>query len=190
MGELIMVTGGSASGKSDFSEKLVKELDIKSESKVTYIATAEIHDDELEQRIIKHRERRPKHWKTVEACHDLVSPLKELVETEEIILLDSLTMFLSNKLLSSKIDDNALTDENALENLFFHVSDEMDQCINLIKKGKATVVVVTDEVGWGIVPSNFLGRTFKDLVGKANQILGSNSDEAYLVISGLPQKIK
>lgn len=184
MGELILVTGGSASGKSAFSEQIVKKFDNAARKKITYIATAEIYDEELRQRVIEHRERRPEHWKTVEACYDLVSPLLELVKTEEVILLDSLSMYVSNKLVSHTVDKHTLSEVTAA------VCEELNRCVNIIEKGKATVVVVTDEVGWGIIPSNFLGRAFRDLAGKANQILGRHADEAYLVVSGLAQKIK
>ena len=185
MGKLVMVTGGSASGKSQFSEKLVREMESSlPEPKITYVATAEIYDAEIQNRVDRHVERRPQHWDTVEACHDLGTALTKLVSTEDIILLDSVSMYLSNKLLAADIDELSVSETIS------NSCDEFSKCIDYIKNEKATVVMVTDEVGWGLVPTEFLGRAFKDLVGEVNQLIAKRSDEAYLVVSGLAQKLK
>ncbi|WP_158212439.1 bifunctional adenosylcobinamide kinase/adenosylcobinamide-phosphate guanylyltransferase [Natranaerobius trueperi] len=183
MGKLILVTGGSASGKSKYAENLITEMERNfSNPKTTYIATAKMVDDEMKRRIKKHQERRPTHWNTELACYDLILPLKKLSKTEDNILLDSLSMYLSNKLLSF--------DEKKTSELFSQVIKDLSEVSDICENSNSTVVIVTDEIGWGLIPANSMGRTFRDLLGEANQILASKASEVYLVVCGIPQRIK
>ena len=170
MGRLIFITGGARSGKSVFAQKLANGLS----KKVTYIATAQARDKEMELRIKIHRRNRPSHWKTIEKEKDITEVLSRVAKKGEIILLDCLTLLISNLLLSGRKD----------------VLKKIGQLVSKIKEIKATVLIVSNEVGMGIVPDNKLARRFRDIEGRANQIVAQAADEVYLIVSGISMKIK
>lgn len=170
MGKLIFITGGARSGKSAFAQKLANNLG----ERVTYIATAEARDREMELRIKFHRKNRPSHWKTVEREKNVTEVLSRVAEKSEVILLDCLTLLISNLLLSGEKK----------------ILKEIRRLVNEVKRAKATVLIVSNEVGMGIVPNNNLARRFRDMAGRANQIVAQAADEVYLVVSGIPVKAK
>ncbi len=170
MGKLIFVTGGARSGKSVFAQKLANNLS----KKVTYIATAQARDKEMELRIKIHRKNRPSHWKTVEREKNITEVLSRIAEKSEVILLDCLTLLISNLLLSGEKK----------------ILKEIRRLVDEAKRAKATVLIVSNEVGMGIVPDNRLARRFRDMAGRANQIVAQAADEVYLVVSGMSMKIK
>jgi len=170
MGKLIFVTGGARSGKSVFAQKLANRLN----KKVTYIATAQARDKEMELRIKIHRKNRPAHWKTVEMEKNITEVLSRVAEKSEVILLDCLTLLISNLLLSGEKK----------------ILKEIRRLVDEVKRAKATVLIVSNEVGMGIVPNNNLARRFRDIAGRANQIVAQAADEVYLVVSGIPVKVK
>ncbi|MBU4128638.1 bifunctional adenosylcobinamide kinase/adenosylcobinamide-phosphate guanylyltransferase [bacterium] len=170
MGRLIFVTGGARSGKSAFAQKLANNLS----KKVTYIATAQARDKEMELRIKIHRKNRPSRWKTVEREKNVTEVLSRIAEKNEVILLDCLTLLISNLLLSGEKK----------------ILKEIRQLVDEVKRVKATVLIVSNEVGMGIVPDNRLARRFRDTAGRANQIVAQAADEVYLVVSGISTKIK
>jgi adenosylcobinamide kinase/adenosylcobinamide-phosphate guanylyltransferase len=170
MGRLIFITGGARSGKSTFAQKLANNLS----KRVTYIATAGARDKEMELRIKIHRKNRPFHWRTVEKEKNITEVLSRVAEKNEVILLDCLTLLISNLLLSSKKD----------------VLKEIRRLLSKIKEIKGTILIVSNEVGMGIVPDNRLARSFRDIAGRANQMVAQAADEVYLVVSGISMKMK
>jgi adenosylcobinamide kinase/adenosylcobinamide-phosphate guanylyltransferase len=170
MGKLIFITGGARSGKSTFAQKLANNLS----KKVTYIATAEAKDKEMELRIKIHRKNRPAHWRTVEREKNVTEILSQVAEKSEVILLDCLTLLISNLLLSGAKK----------------ILKEIRRLVDEVKRAKATVLIVSNEVGMGIVPDNKLARRFRDIAGRANQIVAQAADEVYLVVSGISVKVK
>ena len=170
MGKLIFITGGARSGKSALAQKLANNLS----KKVIYIATAGARDKEMELRIKIHRKNRPSHWKTVEREKNVTEVLSRIAKKSEVILLDCLTLLISNLLLSGEKK----------------ILKEIRQLVDEIKRVKATVLIVSNEVGMGIVPDNKLARRFRDTAGRANQIVAQSADEVYLVVSGMTIKIK
>jgi len=170
MGKLIFITGGARSGKSAFAQKLANNLS----KKVIYIATAQAKDKEMELRIKIHRKNRPPHWKTVEREKNITEVLSRVAEESEVILLDCLTLLISNLLLSGRKD----------------VLKEIRRLASKIREIKTTILIVSNEVGTGIVPDNKLARRFRDITGKANQIVAQAADEVYLVVSGISMKMK
>ncbi len=170
MGRLVFIIGGARSGKSVFAQKLANRLS----KKVTYIATAKARDKEMELRIKIHRKNRPSHWKTIEKEKNIAEVLSRIAGKSEVILLDCLTLLISNLLLSGRKD----------------VLKEIGRLVNKIREIKATVLIVSNEVGMGIVPDNKLARRFRDIAGRANQIVAQAADEIYLVVSGIPVKVK
>lgn len=172
MGKLIFVTGGARSGKSQFAQELADNLS----KKVTYIATAQALDPEMRVRIKVHQKNRPAHWKTFERPKNIARILSQLNKNTEVILLDCLTLLISNLLLSGQAQKSIL--------------EEIVQIVQTTKAIDPAVLVVSNEVGMGIVPDNPVGRTFRDLLGRANQIMAKEADEVYFLVSGIANKIK
>lgn len=170
-GRIVFVLGGAASGKSRFSCELAKGWG----DDVAYIATAIPVDDEMRLKIEEHKRRRPDEWKTFEEPYDLNRIFQKVGETR-IILVDCLTIYISNLLLNGKEKDSIL--------------DRIrDFVLCLREKGKMAVIV-SNEVGSGIVPDNPVGRRFRDIVGCVNQMVQEMSDEVYFMVAGRGIRIK
>lgn len=182
--DLTLVTGGARSGKSNFAEKIVKE----NGKNIIYIATAIAFDEGMKSRIKKHRKERPSSWHTIERYKDFYS-LKENNKFKEAdtIILDCITIMVTNLILEKNIDfDNTSMDEiDDLENEIFI---EIKELLKVLDEKK--VILVTNEVGMGLVPSYKLGSVFRDIAGRVNQYIAEKADKVYFIVSGLPMKIK
>lgn len=167
---LIMVTGGQRSGKSLFAEKLALSISCSP----YYIATATIQDEEMARRVALHQERRGEIWKNIEAPLNI-----EAIDLEEgsTVLIDCLTLLATNWFFELGEKPEAAYQE---------VVRQLD---NFLRRN-IRVIIVTNEIGLGGVSMNALQRMFTDLQGKLNQYVASNADEVYLIISGIPVKIK
>jgi adenosylcobinamide kinase/adenosylcobinamide-phosphate guanylyltransferase len=175
---MIFITGGARSGKSGFAEKLADE----SGRRVTYIATAAPGDGEMRSRIAAHRQRRPAGWNTVEAVSGLAGAVEEaLADGERMVLIDCLTVYLSNLMLQQ-----GLPSDRAQQT----VDKETDRLVEVCQSGNGRVIMVSNEVGMGIVPGNALARAFRDAAGRANQKLAAAAEEVYICVSGIPLKVK
>lgn len=174
-GKLVFVTGAARSGKSYFAEKMASGLD----GKVIYIATCVPGDDEMRDRVARHQARRPAHWQTIEEALDPARVIKELDQPGHIFLLDCLTLLVSNLILEPNADPNEEQIINKISGLA-RVSYE----------SAAHVIIVSNEVGWGIVPGDPLSRFYRDIIGRANQKIASYADEAYVTIAGIPIELK
>lgn len=171
MSELILITGGARSGKSRWAAKLAEEGD----GPVTFVATARAGDEEMVERIRRHRAARPPGWHTLEEGTDLV----QIFSPEGpvgTVLVDCLTLYVSNLLLEGRPEEQILS--------------HLRRVCEGIRRAPCRTIVVTNEVGWGVVPDHALGRTFRDVAGLANQIVAEYADEVYMVVSGLPIRIK
>jgi adenosylcobinamide kinase/adenosylcobinamide-phosphate guanylyltransferase len=174
---VILVTGGARSGKSTLAERLATELS----GRVLYVATAEPGDDEMRLRIERHRARRPSEWGTLAAPRDAVRRLEEIEGQWDTILFDCLTLYTTNLLLERERESP--DPEVAL-------AREMQDLADYLARSWPQAVVVTNEVGTGIVPADRLSRLFRDLQGRVNQVFARAADEVYLCVSGIPLKIK
>ena len=180
MGKLVLVTGGARSGKSSFGEKYAARYG----KKVAYIATSQIWDKEMEFRVKLHRQRRPASWHTYEAPYEAHKAVKAAVKAGcDMILFDCLTVYTSNLLCS--LDSIEDSDRN-----YGLLRESCQLLIEAVKASSCTMVVVTNEVGAGIVPENHLAREFRDLAGLANQLLADAAEEVYLTVAGIPVNIK
>lgn len=177
MRQNLLITGGARSGKSRFAE----ELALRFGAPLCYLATAMAGDAEMEERIRIHRSRRGDAWQTVEETHAVPQALARLDGSFSAILLDCVTFWLSNLLLSR--DDNDPERESA-------ILADVHRLATTMRGMSTPVILVTNEVGMGIVPEPPLGRLFRDIAGQANQILAARCDETYLCVSGIPVKIK
>jgi adenosylcobinamide kinase/adenosylcobinamide-phosphate guanylyltransferase len=171
MGELVVVIGGMRSGKSEYAERLAAQCG----RVVLYVATAEAGDDEMLARIAAHRARRPGTWRTVEAPLDPVSAIREVDAGEVAILLDCFGLLVSNILLGAPNDEAARGRvELVSEALLAHAEAR-----------HGPTIVVTSEVGAGLVPLTPLGRQYQDLLGSVNQRLAARARRVYWVLAGL-----
>lgn len=185
MGKLVLVTGGARSGKSSFAEEYVKKLG----ENILYVATSIPFDDEMKLRIKKHREQRPSHWETLEAYKDLDLKLKDKLESKSAVMLDCITIMVTNIMFEKNIDwDNVRADDIIV--IEQAVREEIDKLISAVKEAEVPFVLVTNETGMGIVPDNAISRIFRDTAGRVNQIIARAADEVYLCVSGIPVKIK
>ncbi|NEZ47005.1 bifunctional adenosylcobinamide kinase/adenosylcobinamide-phosphate guanylyltransferase [Clostridium niameyense] len=180
--KIILITGGARSGKSEFAESLLKD-----EKEVLYIATANITDDEMKNRIEKHRERRPKAWNTYEGSYNLDKVLYK--RSEKYILLDCVTVMITNLMFQENIDYDKISSDK-LEDLLNKIKKEFEKLIYSAIENKKQLIMVTNEVGYGVVPAYKLGRIFRDFAGSINKFIAFISDEVYLVTCGIPLKIK
>lgn len=178
MGETILVLGGARSGKSRLAERLAAERE-----PVTYVATATLDpsDPEMLGRVDRHRADRPPGWVTRDVPRDLPGALPELTEGHGTVLVDCVTLWVSNLMLG--LGGGPAEGDDA-------VLDAVDRATGAARLGAARVIWVSNEVGSGVVPVNDLARRFVDLQGWVNQRLAAASDSAYLCVAGLPVRLK
>jgi len=172
MEKFIFITGGVRSGKSKYAIKLAKNTT----GRVVFLATGTAKDEEMKKRIKGHKESRPREWRTIEETKDIASILFSIGPPWKVVIIDCLTFFISNLLLDG-IDENAIL-------------ERIRKIVEAILRANYTTIVVSNEVGGGVVPDNKLGRRFRDIVGLANQIMADSAQEVYLVVSGIPIKLK
>lgn len=169
MGRSILILGGARSGKSSFAEGLADAMS----GKFTYIATAQAFDEEMADRIARHQAGRANYWSTLECPIDLPATLDRLAAPDNVILIDCLTLWLSNLMLG---DHDIVAARLAL--------------VESVKRSPATILLVSNEVGQGIVPDNPLARRFRDEAGWLHQAVTQSADEVWFLIAGLAQRLK
>ena len=170
-GRLILVIGGASSGKSTFALKLAGE-----KAKRAFVATGEPLDDEMTARIRRHQVSRGPGWDTAEVPEDLEAWFREHGRVYRAVVLDCLTLWLSN-LTARGVPDA-------------HVPERMDRLLRAIRASRARVVVVTNELGLGLVPVDASTRRFREVAGRINQQVGVAADEVYFVVGGLQLRLK
>lgn len=182
MSKIVMVTGGARSGKSSFAQSMLKNMD-----DVLYLATSVPFDDEMKDRVKKHRESRPKCWTTAECYKDIDLVLKS--SSQKHVLLDCLTIMVTNLMFYYEKDWENISMEKVNE-IECKICEEVTSMLNCARDLGLDMVIVTNELGMGIVPSNKLSRIFRDIAGRINQLVAKNCDQVYFVVSGIPMKIK
>ena len=187
MGKIIFFTGGSRSGKSKFAEEYIYEQKFKNK---IYFATAIAFDDEMQDRIERHIKRRGNTWKTIEGFKNLISLVKNDMDSTDVILFDCITNFVSNFMIMDRNIDWDKVDLSVVQEIEDQIEEEMSNFLEFIRSKKTDCVFVTNEIGSGLVPDYPLGRHFRDICGRINQLVAKNSDEAYLAVSGIKVKIK
>lgn len=172
---IFFILGGARSGKSTFAEQLAKK---RAGNDVLFIATAQALDDEMRARIADHRAARPAAWHTLEAPRDIVGALSQWHTMPRLIILDCLTLWVTNELLA---------DENDLDG---RLACQLDKLTEWTRLQNIDLILVSNEVGLGIVPDNALSRTFRDVLGRLNARAAQKADRVYLMVAGLPLEIK
>lgn len=167
MAKITLVLGGTRSGKSNFAQNMAKE----NKGKCAFIATCQPLDGEMKARIAKHKKSRPKHWAIFEDYQDIHELVKQIGSEFDIIILDCLTLLISNFMFAG-------LKENIIRN-------KINKTLSELKKIKAESIIVSNEVGLGIVPDNKLARDFRDIAGRINQLTAAKSDNVYFLVSRL-----
>lgn len=168
-----LILGGVKSGKSRFAEQRVKEWAIENDGEIIYLATAESHDDDFSQRIQKHQAQRPDHWQTIEETIEISQIIQQASGRNQCLLLECLTLWMSN----------LLVDKDSL-------SERVDQFCAAVEAYQGELIMVSNETGLGIMPTNELARRFGDEVGVLHQRLAAMCDEVVMLVAGLPQVLK
>lgn len=180
----VLILGGARSGKSRFAQQLATGLG----DRVLFVATAEARDEEMGRRIDSHRESRPPAWRTLEAPLDVGRRILEQVGDAQVVVLDCLTLLASNVIGDCTTEAHLeAVDPQMLEQ---RLDAELDELMRAVDAIDASCVIVSNEVGLGLVPANRLGRLYRDLLGKVNRALAERADDVYFMAAGLPLQLK
>jgi adenosylcobinamide kinase/adenosylcobinamide-phosphate guanylyltransferase len=178
---LIFLLGGARSGKSQYAEQWVRDHG----ENVLFVATAQAFDNDMRERIAHHRRARPAHWQTLEAPLQTGAAIAAALDggVYDTVLVDCLTLLAANVLLALPEDATQETVNNA-------VLSEIDALLETYRRRTSTWLVVSNEVGMGVVPPTKLGRLYRDALGRANQRVAQHADEVFLLVAGLPWRLK
>ncbi len=180
MGKLTFILGGARSGKSAYAQRLAE----RHSGRVTFLATATASDDEMQTRITRHRAERPAAWDTREIPHSIAAALSLAPLQADVVLLDCITLLVTNLLFLDGFDD---PDENTVT---LRVDTEIEALLTLIERDSAEWIIVSNEVGLGLVPEYPLGRIYRDLLGRANVALAASADKVIWLVAGIPVPIE
>lgn len=173
MGRITFILGGARSGKSQYALSLARE---SGAGKALFIATASAGDKEMRLRIAQHKRNRPRGWRTIEEPRSLIGALKRVPKNAQVVIIDCLTLLITNLMLEGHSDS--------------FIEKEIKSGFKCLRKIGCNSIVVSNEVGLGIVPENNLARRFRDVAGRVNQSVARMSDEVYFMVSGLGMKMK
>ncbi len=176
---LTLILGGARSGKSTYAQKLALE---RGGDDVLVVATAQALDEEMQSRIEAHRRDRPAAWRTLEAPHD-TGRLIQQADPSAVVLVDCLTLLVSNAVMALPQSASAVEAEAA-------ALAEVDELLAAYRRGTASWIAISNEVGLGLVPPYPMGRVYRDALGRANQSLAAEADEVLFLVAGIPMKVK
>lgn len=191
MGKLTLLLGGARSGKSSFAEKRAKEL---GGDDVLYVATSEVIDEEMRLRAEKHQAARPAAWVTVEAPRNVAQAIRQGRNGQRVILLDCITVLTANLLVDAAGPEDDPFDDPGADPFDKKIESaalaEIESLVEVIRANDVEALIVSNEVGMGVVPPYELGRAYRDVLGRANQALARHADEVYFFVAGLPMQVK
>jgi adenosylcobinamide kinase/adenosylcobinamide-phosphate guanylyltransferase len=181
--KVILLLGGARSGKSRFAQEYAR----RNGEKVLFVATATAGDEDMRQRTEKHKKDRPANWRTLEVVTNIGMQIEANASDAQLIVIDCITMLVNN--IFSRYDEKHFDtiDDSVLEK---EVVAEIKQLQMCMKKVSASFLIVSNEVGMGLVPDTRMGRLYRDFLGRANQMLAQDSDEVYLLVAGIPLRVK
>ena len=179
MGQITLILGGARSGKSSYVQRLAED----SGKSVTFLATAQALDDEMSARIKKHQAERPVDWQTLEIPLGIMSHVGEI--KSDVIILDCMTLLTTNILMQFVKDD--LVDEVLFTEA---IRKEMDELLAAIRAGKPDWIIISNEIGLGLVPPYQMGRVYRDQLGWANQRLAREAGKVIFMVAGIPMNVK
>jgi adenosylcobinamide kinase/adenosylcobinamide-phosphate guanylyltransferase len=174
---MTFILGGARAGKSRYAQELAARL----RKRVLFVATCEPLDEEMNARIRAHQRSRPRNWETLEVPTDVAKAMRGKIGAAEVVIIDCLTLLVSN--LMGTEDMNAETLEKK-------VTAELEELLTFVRTTNAHFIIVSNEVGLGLVPPYRAGRVYRDALGMANQMLARNADEVYFMVAGIPIPLK
>ena len=183
MSKTTLLIGGARSGKSHFAQGLA----LNSGETVLFVATATAGDEEMRQRIEEHQKSRPATWKTLEATTHIGNHILKKIGGAETVIVDCITLLLNNIFFQHGDPTDEQLDAPLIEK---EVKSEIAELLECIDKVDANFIIVTNEIGLGLVPADRMSRLYRDLLGKANQMLAQHADEVYQMVAGIPLLIK
>ncbi len=172
----VLILGGARSGKSAFAQELASKLG----KRIRFCATAEPLDKEMRTRILEHKKSRPQGWDTIEASKGAGRKIGRLLFKYDAVIIDCITLLVANSM-------GNLTEYKEAEK---RVDSEIHAIFKCMERKRASIILVSNEVGLGLVPENKIDRVYRDILGRANQQLAAHSDEVYFMVAGLPLKLK
>ena len=183
MKKIILLLGGARSGKSRYAQEYAR----RNGEQVLFVATATAGDEDMRIRIEKHKKDRPAHWRTLEASTDIGKQIEANAGDAKLIVIDCITMLVNN--IFSRYDEKQfdIISDAVLEKEVVAEIEHLQKCL---KKVDASFLIVSNEVGLGLVPDNRMGRLYRDILGRANQMLAQTADEVFLLVAGIPMKVK
>lgn len=197
--KVVFILGGARGGKSRFAQDMAAKLG----EKVLFVATGEPLDEEMDLRIKQHKRTRPENWRTVEIASGVGRKLKGQIGDAQVVLLDCLTLLISNILTREAVEPSCSSEEEGqtqslvddvpsymASDVEKRVVSEIEDLIQCIDTYEGIFIVVSNEVGLGLVPESKLGRVYRDLLGNANQLLARHATDVYFMASGIPIKIR
>lgn len=188
MGRWTMILGGARSGKSAFAMELAKQN--QNGREVVFLASAVATDEEMRSRIARHRASRPRDWRTVEEPLRLRPALEVLGAESRLILWDCMTFYLNNFIFEWEQSQQPVAVSHYPRELEETLLQEAGRIAGLKQKMAADLILISNEVGSGLVPENELGRFFRDVAGRINQRLAQAADEVFFLTAGIPTRIK
>ena len=177
-----LVLGGSRSGKSFYAQEAARKY-----TRVLFVATAEAGDEDMRARIEKHKADRPATWRTLEAPSRLGTRIEQEYRQEELVIIDCITLLVTNLMCTVPEEQYETVDESHLEKA---VLDEIAALQLCIRRIDADFIIVSNEVGLGIVPAFRIGRLYRDILGRANQVLAQTASEVLFMVAGIPLRVK
>jgi adenosylcobinamide kinase / adenosylcobinamide-phosphate guanylyltransferase len=181
--KIILLLGGARSGKSRYAQELAQ----KTSGKVLFVATASAGDEDMRRRILKHQNERPPSWRTLEATAQIGRYIEKNIGDAQVVIIDCITLLVNNLFFRKTDRDFDNIDESLLEK---EVIAEVQELLFCFKKIDASYIIVSNEVGLGLVPDNRMGRLYRDILGRANQMLARDADEVFFMVAGIPLKVK
>ena len=175
--ELVLILGGARSGKSTFALSLADGA----EGRVVFVATAQPGDEEMRERIARHRRERPERWRTIEAPIGVGEAIRSGAADAEVVVLDCLSFLVANVMGEGSDASPGVQKE---------VEAEVEGLLRAFEQGNATFILVSNEVGMGVVPAYASGRLFRDVLGLANQRLARAADRVYWMVASMPIEVK
>jgi len=179
----ILITGGARCGKSRFAQELASKLG----EPVLFVATATAGDEEMKRRIEEHQRERSPAWHTLEVTTHIGHHIGRKIGKAQVVVVDCITLLINNIFNQYSYQTGEQTNATLIEK---KVTTEINELVKCIDQVDASFIIVTNEVGLGLVPANKVGRLYRDLLGRANQILAERADEVYLMVADLPVPIK
>lgn len=179
MSTITLILGGARSGKSSYAQHLAEATG----RPVTFLATAQALDEEMSRRIQKHRLERPAHWETLELPFDIASHLPQI--QAEVVVLDCITLLVSNRLMRF-VKGDLVEEAPFLESM----QNEVNALIGALRNSEQQWIIISNEVGLGLVPPYQMGRVYRDALGWANQQLARQADNVIFMVAGIPMIVK